>query len=351
MLSLGVIAKSLEYWTLRQATFSFESCAVAFSGGADSTALLIALSQLAAQGKASFITAIHIHHGLQAAADAFDAHCARACAELSKQGVPVRYVCERVSIAMASGYSVEQRAREARYDALCAVSQRLNISTVLLAHHADDQAESLLLALSRGAGLAGLAGMAPAFERGGVRFARPLLDTPGTELKALANDSSLRFIEDPTNTDERYTRNKFRSQLMPAIAQTMPAFRETFARSARHAAEAQALLETVAAEDYQRVVSNIAAFDAPIDKAINSAISLKRIINELPPLRWPNVLRYWLKQVHQVTPSAAQLDELCAQIATSQRHGAPRRLHIKVANGFVQREGDLLGYETASKTK
>jgi tRNA(Ile)-lysidine synthase len=202
---------------------------------------------------------------------------------------------------------------------------------VLLAHHADDQAESVLLALSRGAGLAGLAGMAPEFERGGVRFARPLLEVPGPELKALAQECSLGFTEDPTNTDERYTRNKFRSQLMPAVAATMPAFRDTFARSARHAAQAHALLETVAQEDYQRILSD-------------HAISLQSMINELPPLRWPNVLRYWLKLVYQVTPSAAQLDELCAQIATSQRHGAPRKLRLKVANGFVQREGDLLRY-------
>jgi tRNA(Ile)-lysidine synthase len=346
MLHPGVIAETLVKWASAKSEFSFKSCAVAFSGGADSTALLFALAQLARVQQASnnpaahakqdsnksaqFITAIHIHHGLQAAADSFATHCEAFCAELSQQ-FPIHFLCERIAVELNAGDSLEERAREARYDALAAAARRLNINTVLLAHHADDQAESVVLALSRGAGLAGLSGMAATFEREGVRFERPLLELPGAVLKASLVESKVNFIEDPTNADERFTRNRLRRTVMPAIEAAIPAFRSTFARSARHAAQAQHVLESVAIEDLRKVT-------------LNSSISLERMLSAVEPLRWPNLLRHWLKTVHQVTPSAAQLDELCAQIATSQRHGAPRRMRLKVANGFALREGDLLSY-------
>jgi tRNA(Ile)-lysidine synthase len=350
MLHQGVITEALIKWALAKSEFNFKNCAVAFSGGADSTALLFALAQLASEQcsaqqasnnpaaltqqdsnkSAQFITAIHIHHGLQAAADTFAAHCEAFCVELSQQ-FPIHFLCERIAVELNSGDSLEERAREARYDALAAAAKRLNINTVLLAHHADDQAESVLLALSRGAGLAGLSGMAATFEREGVRFERPLLELPGAVLKASLAESKVNFIEDPTNADERFTRNRLRRTVMPAIEAAIPAFRSTFARSARHAAEAQRVLESVAIEDLRKVT-------------LNSGISLERMLSAVEPLRWPNLLRHWLKTAHQVTPSAAQLGELCAQIATSQRHGAPRKLQLKVANGFALREGDLLSY-------
>jgi tRNA(Ile)-lysidine synthase len=358
MLHQGVITEELIKWASAKSEFNFKSCAVAFSGGADSTALLFALAQLARVQQASnnpaahakqdsnksaqFITAIHIHHGLQAAADSFATHCEAFCAELSQQ-FPIHFLCERIAVELNAGDSLEERAREARYDALVAAAKRLNINTVLLAHHADDQAESVLLALSRGAGLSGLSGMAAMFEREGVRFERPLLELPGAALKASLVENGVSFIEDPTNADERFTRNRLRRTVMPAIEAATPAFRSTFARSARHAAQAQRVLESVAVEDLRKVT-----LEEGIKGTPGSGISLERMLNAVEPLRWPNLLRHWLKTAHQVTPSAAQLDELCAQITTSQRHGAPRKLQLKVADGFVVRHKDVLSFEPAA---
>lgn len=332
---MGVITETLIKWAATQKAFSWQGAAVAYSGGADSTALLAASVEAAKQSGASFITAIHIHHGLQAAADAFELNCKTVCEQLSDAHFEARFIARRVQIELQTGDSVEQRAREARYEALCEAARQAGLTQVLLAQHADDQAESVLLALSRGAGLAGLAGMTASFERAGVIFSRPLLTLPGKVLKAYVRERNIAYVEDPTNNDERYTRNKFRAQLMPAVEQTMPAFRDTFARSARHAAEAQALLEQVAQADFALMREG-------------DCIKLKAMCERLDPLRWPNLLRYWLKTVHQVTPSTAQLDELCAQIATSQRHGAPRNLRIKVAEGYAVRERDLLGFEATA---
>ena len=148
--------------------------AVAFSGGADSTALLLAC----AQRWPGQVHAWHIHHGLQAAADDFERHCVRLCQRL---GVPLQV--RRVDAQAAAGDSPEDAARRARYkafDALALTQQaQAAIKTVVIAQHADDQAETVLLALSRGAGLAGLAAMSRRWQRGDVVFWRPLLDVPG----------------------------------------------------------------------------------------------------------------------------------------------------------------------------
>jgi tRNA(Ile)-lysidine synthase len=196
---------------------------------------------------------------------------------------------------------------------------------VLLGQHADDQAETLLLALSRGAGLPGLASMPAQFEREGVMFYRPLLQTPAAGLREWVIAQQIPFIDDPSNTDERYTRNRIRARLLPALAEAFPQFRETFARSARHAAQAQALLVEVARQD-------LAAVGSP--PAIKALQALSRP-------RQANVLRYWLLQ-QQATPSAAQLEQLLVQIGTCTTRGHQSRL--KVARGHVTRRGAVLHY-------
>jgi tRNA(Ile)-lysidine synthase len=217
---------------------------VAYSGGADSTALLLA----AAQRWPGQVTALHIHHGLQAAADEFASVCEATCARLN---VPLQVL--RVAAGNAAGQSPEDAARLARYAALAQAAKENGLAAVLLGQHADDQVETLLLALSRGAGLPGLASMAASFERGGMRFLRPLLQVPAAALRGWLVEQNIPFVDDPTNTDERYTRNRIRARLLPALAESFPQFRETFARSAQHAAQAQALLLEVARDDLARV--------------------------------------------------------------------------------------------------
>jgi tRNA(Ile)-lysidine synthase len=294
--------------------------AVAFSGGADSTALLLA----AAATWPGKVHAIHIHHGLQAAADDFARHCAAVCAGL---GVPLREV--KVAAAHASGESPEDAARKARYAALAQAASALGAKAVLLAQHADDQVETLLLALSRGAGLPGLAAMPASFERHGMRFERPLLRVSGPAIRGWLAAQQITFVEDPTNNDIAFTRNRIRRQLLPALEQAFPQFRETFARSARHAAQAQELLSALAGEDLSF------AGNPP---------SIGRM-QQLGRLRQANLLRHWLRTSHEAAASAAQLEELLDQIAACVTRG--HGLRIKVADGFVTRAGEHLQFSRA----
>lgn len=312
--------------TLEQALAEFSPglpFVVAFSGGADSTALLLAC----AQRWPGQVRAVHVHHGLQAAADDFEAQCQATCLQLQ---VPL--VVRRVQAHPAPGESPEDAARKARYAALADAvrAEWPEIEDVVLAQHADDQVETLLLALSRGAGLPGLASMPARWHRLGLQWHRPLLSVPGMALRewlgSQAPDAVPRWIEDPTNTDERFTRNRIRAQLLPALAQTFPAFRDTFARSAAHAAQAQEVLNEVAAEDLARI---------GVPPRIEALQQLSRARQAL-------VLRHWLRQHHATTPSAAQLHELLDQVAACTTRG--HRLHLKVGQAYVGRNGAHLSY-------
>ena len=291
--------------------------AVAYSGGADSTALLLAA---AAQWPGQ-VQAIHIHHGLQDAADDFVRVCSGVCASI---GVPLHVA--RIDASHGSGESPEDAARRARYAALAREAKRLGVRAVLLGQHADDQVETLLLALSRGAGLPGMAGMAATFERDAMKFYRPLLGIAASQLREWLVGRQVAFVDDPTNLDLRYTRNLIRAQLLPAVESAFPRFRETFARSARHAAQARELLREVGEEDLARV-------GIPPD--------IQRL-QWLSKARRANVLRHWLLHRHQTTPTAAQLDELLLQIAACTTRG--HRIHIKVGSGHVSRSDAVLAY-------
>lgn len=295
--------------------------AVAFSGGADSTALLLAC----ARKWPGQVHAIHVHHGLQAAADGFERHCVALCERL---GVPL--AVQHVDARHAAGESPEDAARKARYEAFEAVVQTqwtsLAIKNIATGQHADDQVETVLLALSRGAGLPGLAAMPARWARGELTFHRPLLRVPGVEIRTWLAAQGATWVEDPTNTDPRYTRNRIRAQLLPALETAFPQFRETFARSATHAAQAQALLAEVAADD-------LAVVGLP--PALQPLQALSRA-------RQANVLRHWLRSACQTTSSAAQLDELLAQVADCTTRG--HHIRLKVGAGFVERVGERLQY-------
>jgi tRNA(Ile)-lysidine synthase len=291
--------------------------AVAFSGGADSTVLLLA----AAQRWPGQVQAIHVHHGLQEAADAFAEHCAAVCAGL---GVPLQV--RRVNARHLPGESPEDAARQARYQALARAARDAGLQSVLLGQHADDQVETLLLALSRGAGLPGLAAMPPVFQREGMVFVRPLLALSAESIRAWLSDQGIAVIDDPTNADTSFTRNRIRHVLLPALKECFPRYRETFARSSRHAAQAQELLDAVAVEDLARMGG------APTITALQM----------LPRARQSNVLRHWLRSVHAASASTAQLEELLDQVADCTTRG--HQIRIKVGTGVVERQGERLAY-------
>ena len=291
--------------------------AVAYSGGADSTALLHA----ATRQWPGQVSAIHIHHGLQAAADDFVRHCEATCAALS---VPLHVM--RVQAKNASGESPEDAARKARYAALASEALAHGMSTVALAQHADDQVETLLLALSRGAGVAGLAGMPAEFERFGVRFVRPLLGMSAQAIREELDARGIAYINDPSNSDLTYTRNKIRHRLLPVLAEVFPQYRETFGRSARNMALAQEVLT-------QAAMQLIAIVGSPPEIAL---------LQGLPRASQGNVLRHWLKADFGVAGSEAQMNELLDQIADCTNRG--KGIRIKVASGFVERRGGALRY-------
>lgn len=307
-----------------QAFAAFEPAlplAVGFSGGADSTALLLAC----ARRWPGQVVAFHVHHGLQAAGDDFLHHCQQVCATLN---VPLQV--QKVDARHAPGESPEAAARLARYKSFEALAHIYNvkaaIQTIAVAQHADDQIETLLLALSRGAGLPGLSAMVAQWQRGGLTYVRPLLQVSRNDIRAWLAAQGVAFIEDPSNVDERFTRNRIRAQVLPALQTCFPQFRDTFARSSRHAAQAQALLVEVAAEDLLRV-------GVPPDIKALQALS---------PPRLANVLRHWLLSVHHATPTAAQLDELMAQLGDCQTRG--HQLQLKVGHGVCVRRGKALDW-------
>ena len=296
--------------------------AVAFSGGADSSALLLAC----AERWPGQVVAWHVHHGLQAAADDFERHCVALCARL---GVPLAR--RRVDARAPPGQSPEDAARRLRYAAFEALAQADGtpgaVRTLVVAQHADDQVETLLLALSRGAGLPGLAAMPMRWQRGSLDCWRPLLAVPAPAIRAWLRARGEGWIEDPTNADVRYTRNRIRARLLPALEAAFPRFRQTFARSAAHAAEAQQLLGELAALDLAQ------CGDPPRLAALRALGGARRA----------NLLRHWLRSAHGQIPSSAQLAALQRQIEACSTRG--HRIDLRVGQGRVRRVGDVLAWE------
>ena len=263
---------------------------VALSGGMDSVVLLHALTVLAAKQSSWELSAHHIYHGLSPNADAWAEHCAFVCDALN-----VPFACTRVTVNRNAGIGIEAAAREARYGALDA----LDADVIVLAHHARDQAETVLLQLLRGAGLNGLAAMP---FRGG-RYVRPLLGAPRGAVRAYALAHQLAWIEDESNLDTRFSRNRLRQNVWPALVAAFPSAELTLARAASLQAEAAALLRDLAAIDLQAITES----DAPrVSRLI--ALSIER---------QANVLRHWLAMESMPVPSSDTLHEWLRQLTST----------------------------------
>lgn len=302
--------------------------AIAYSGGADSSALLAACAQRFPQQ----VLAWHINHGLQDAASCFEAHCHRQCQRL---GIPLQVL--RIDARHAPGESPEDAARKGRYRAMTQLARQSAdssrpVTSVALAQHADDQVETLLLALSRGAGLPGLAGMPAHWQGDGIAYWRPLLPVSKADILAWLQQQGLNWVEDPSNQRHDYTRNRIRLELLPMLQAMFPACHRTFARSARHAAQAQLILDEVAAQD-------LAECGLPPQIALLQALSLAR---------QANALRHWLASHHQTQASTAQLQELQKQILACTNRGQDIRLRI--GSGRVERIGPRIRWCSAQNS-
>ncbi|MFW6750399.1 tRNA lysidine(34) synthetase TilS [Pseudomonas glycinae] len=252
---------------------------IAFSGGLDSTVLLHLLANLAKTESLPALSAIHVHHGLQAAADAWPAHCQDVCDELS---VPLQV--QRVQVQ--PGASVERAARDARYAAFSAATQANDV--LLTGQHRDDQAETLLFRLLRGAGVRGLSGMPATRALGQGSLVRPLLDVTRAELEAYAQDHGLRWVEDPSNQDRQFSRNYIRHQVLPLLSGRWPQAHASMARSAAHLREAQGLLDELAQID-------LATAKLPAEFEWSGLPSLEfAAIAKLSDARQRNALSHWL---------------------------------------------------------
>ncbi len=305
--------------------------AIAFSGGADSTALLLAVWRLMQQEKTQVrLSAWHVHHGLQSAAKDFASYCQQLCEQLkiiNPEHIQVNFRILPVQVDYKTGDSIEEQARLSRYKALAVAATKQQVEVVLLGQHADDQTESVLLALSRGAGVDGLAAMPAQFVRYEAVFARPFLDISGATLRQWLRQHKVNWVEDPSNDDVRFTRNKLRHTVVPHFQQAVASLNNSVARSARLAAEASSLLRELAQSDLQ-MVGNPPAI---------------KLLQQLSCARQRNLLRYWLKYQHDTIGSERQILELQKVIKACTTRG--HKINIKVGLGYVQREGGTLVFK------
>lgn len=221
---------------------------VAYSGGTDSTALLWVTARVA-QSLGLRVLALHVHHGLLPDADAWEAHARATVASLAESGLPVALEVARLSGRPEAGDSVEAWARRGRYQALTRMALASGVDLILLGQHAQDQAETVLLQALRGAGPAGLAAMPRLQVRGGVAWARPWVGQPKSRVQAVLLESGLPAVRDPSNHDPRYARSRLRQWVWPELERQFPQTTAVLGEVARHAAQARALADEVAAQD------------------------------------------------------------------------------------------------------
>ena len=287
--------------------------AIALSGGLDSVVLLDSICRLhQTQAKKSTkpesnevatqrIFAFHIHHGLQKVADEWLLFC-EALAKKYKIGFDFRLL--HIDTQLNSG-NIEARARAARYEALTELCVYHGIEDLLLAHHQNDQAETVLLQLMRGAGVAGLSGMperrslaSSTGQASGITLWRPLLHLRREELEAYAREHQLKWIEDPSNRSSKYRRNAVRKSILPKLESIQPGATANLARSAEVLAQAQQLLDRLAQQDGKEIL-----------KLKNNTLSVQPLLdlNASDSAAANNVLRYWLKAAGLTMPSHERL--------------------------------------------
>ncbi|MES2353605.1 MAG: tRNA lysidine(34) synthetase TilS [Pseudomonadota bacterium] len=277
---------------------------VGLSGGLDSVVLLSLLHRL--RNRFDFqLAAHHVNHQISPNAQSWASFCENLCAALA---VPFSQTI--VNVPRDTGKGLEAAARALRHEAFLT----LDVDFILLGHHQDDQAETLLLRLLRGAGVKGLAAMAecsPIGNRTRVasapRILRPLLHQPRSSLASFAHAEGLQWIDDESNTDIHYTRNYLRVELLPRINVRFPTYRSILDRAATQFAEAEQLLAVLAAIDAK--------------DAINDGRITVQALTALDEPRAKNLLRYFLAQHHLKMPDHARLHEILRQISTV-RHNA-----------------------------
>jgi tRNA(Ile)-lysidine synthase len=267
------------------------SLLLGLSGGVDSVVLLHLLQQISPRFSWR-LAALHVHHGISPHADSWAAFCSGLCAQYA---IPLQIECVDISPLRALG--IEAAARQLRHAALA----RQPVDFIALAHHRDDQAETLLLQLLRGAGVRGASAMPLLRPRPNApALLRPLLDIERGELESYAREHGLHWVEDDSNEDVSYPRNFLRHRVLPLLQQRFPAYRSTLARSTRHFAEAAQLLDELAAQDAAH--------------AVNGDRLSVAVLRQLSSARAKNLLRYFLLLQGAPVPDSSRLLEMQRQL-------------------------------------
>lgn len=297
--------------------------AVGLSGGADS-AMLAVHAALHARRHGIELHCFHIHHGLQAPADRWQAHAHDLAHML---GLPCHSLT--VSVDLGTGSGIESAARDARYQAFDRLAALAGVEHVLLAHHRNDQAETVLLRLLRGAGPTGLAAMGSLLRRGGLTYLRPWLDIERAAIleqaRAFHEISGWEPVRDPTNADDKYTRAAVRERLAPELDQRWPGWQGALARHARQGAEIREILDEVAGQDFN-------GLDPGADGRDFSLAAWRR----LSAARQALVLRYWLARMGQRMPTDARLQDLMRQLRGLHALGHDRQMQVKHGQAWIR---------------
>lgn len=325
-LKSGSISRRAEN-VLREQIQGGEHLIVALSGGLDSVVLLHLLAALAARMQFS-ISAIHVNHGISGNADSWSKFCRDLC---RSKGIPLKIA--RLKISREPGVSLEALARDARYR----IFEKLKGNYVVLAQHLDDQAETLLIQLLRGAGVKGLGAMPvvrdfaldikkPEAEsrksrlpRSRPQILRPILEVSRHEIEDYAREHALQWMTDESNDDIAFDRNFLRHEFFPLLEKRFPSYRKTFLRASRHMAEASTLLDELAEADGN------ACF-------IHGKIHIEDL-RKLGFVRAKNLLRYTLAQQGLILPSTTKLEEILRQLLSSRPDA---KLHVIFGNAEVR---------------
>jgi tRNA(Ile)-lysidine synthase len=284
--------------SLKAITGAAKRIGIALSGGLDSVVLLdtVCKAVQASSNKPTEIWVFHIHHGLQKPADQW----LEFCEKLAKK-YRVHFDFRLLHFGDQSQGNIEARARAERYEALTDLCVEHGIEDLLLAHHQNDQAETVLLQLLRGSGVAGLSGMplhrANASQGNPITLWRPLLNQSRAELEAYAKEHKLKWVEDPSNQNTRYRRNAIRKDIIPRLEKIQPGVIANMARSADLLAQSQVLLDRLAEQDGKTILQANQLKLAPL---LTLAKADKPAAN--------NLMRYWLKLNDLAMPSQERLE-------------------------------------------
>jgi tRNA(Ile)-lysidine synthase len=329
---LGSVERALKDCLARVSFFMFPPrIAIAYSGGLDSSMMLYAARHFAERHPITLF-AFHIHHGLNPRADDWLAHC-----EQAAKSHGVAFASRKVRVDDQSGLGIEETARRARYAALGDLCREHHVQLLLTAHHQNDQAETVLLQLMRGAGLRGLSGMPEFLAKHellgeGMSLGRPLLTVSRSTLAEESLRLKIPYIDDDSNVDIRYRRNAIRHRVAPILRDIFPAFESCVSRSATHLQQAQRLLDELGEMDLARC-----RFDEGDGLDLNAVRSLSGD-------RIDNLLRYWLSQQGVSLPSQAQLQQIRQQMLNASTDSEPRYdcadLHLRRVGTRLVQEAD-----------